>query len=216
MTGEIVDRLWQFQPDLAAILRLNCRCFRVQPNLYPLETESRKERRRSREQKTPLFLRWQGIIFGLVQTLLEDQDLSETQNVAVVQRFIEEVINQGRLEAADELVLEDFIELDPLPGQEQGRQGLKDVIGMLRTAFPDIRWVIEETIASGEKVVTRFKWSGTHRGDFLGVPATGRKVAVPGVVIDRLSGGRMADSRILMDTLGLMQQLGVIPGPPSA
>ena len=142
--------------------------------------------------------------------------MSETQNVAVVQRFIEEVINQGRLEAADELVLEDFIELDPLPGQEQGRQGLKDVIGMLRTAFPDIRWVIEETIASGEKVVTRFKWSGTHRGDFLGVPATGRKVAVPGVVIDRLSGGRMADSRILMDTLELMQQLGVIPGPPSA
>jgi steroid delta-isomerase-like uncharacterized protein len=129
---------------------------------------------------------------------------------------VEEVINQGRLEAADELVHEDFIELDPLPGQQQGRQGLKDVIGMLRTAFPDIHWVIEETIASGDKVVTRFKWSGTHRGDFLGVPATGRKVAVPGVVIDRLSGGRMADSRILMDTLGLMQQLGVIPGPPSA
>ena len=142
--------------------------------------------------------------------------MSETQNAAVVQRFVEEVINQGRLEAADELVHEDFIELDPLPGQQQGRQGLKDVIGMLRTAFPDIHWVIEETIASGDKVVTRFKWSGTHRGDFLGVPATGRKVAVPGVVIDRLSGGRMADSRILMDTLGLMQQLGVIPGPPSA
>jgi steroid delta-isomerase-like uncharacterized protein len=129
---------------------------------------------------------------------------------------VEEVINQGRLEAADELVHEDFLELDPLPGQQQGRQGLKDVIGMLRTAFPDIHWVIEETIASGDKVVTRFKWSGTHRGDFVGVPATGRKVTVPGVVIDRLSGGRMADSRILMDSLGLMQQLGVIPGPPSA
>ncbi|UWZ84170.1 ester cyclase [Occallatibacter riparius] len=142
--------------------------------------------------------------------------MPEIQNVAIMQRFVEEVINQGRLEAADELVHEDFVELDPLPGQQQGRQGLKDVVVMMRTAFPDIQWVIEETIASGDKVVSRFKWSGTHSGDFLGVPATGRKVAVPGVVIDRLSDGKMADSRILMDTLGLMQQLGVIPGPPPA
>lgn len=141
--------------------------------------------------------------------------MPEIQNVATVQRFVEEVINQGRFEAADELVHEDFVELDPLPGQQQGRQGLKDVIAMIRTAFPDIHWVIEETIASGDKVVSRFKWTGTQRADFLGIPATGRRVAVPGVVIDRLSDGKMADSRILMDTLGLMQQLGVIPGPPA-
>lgn len=139
--------------------------------------------------------------------------MPEPQNIATVQRFVEQVINQGRLEAADELVHEDFVELDPLPGQQQGRQGLKDVIAMIRTAFPDIHWGIKETIASGDKVVSRFKWSGTHRADFLGVPATGRKVVVPGVVIDRLSDGKMADSWILMDTLGLMQQLGVIPGP---
>ena len=143
----------------------------------------------------------------------EDRTLSEAQNVATVGRFVEEVINHGRLEAADELVHEDFVELDPLPGQQQGRQGLKDVIAMMRGAFPDIHWVIEETIAAGDKVVSRFKWSGTHRGIFAGIPATGRSVTVPGVVIDRLSGGKMADSRILMDTLGLMQQLGVVPGP---
>lgn len=137
--------------------------------------------------------------------------MSEKENIAVLERFVEEVINRGRLEAADELVEENFVELDPLPGQRQGREGLKDVIGMMRIAFPDIHWVVEETIASGDKVVSRFKWSGTQRGDFLGIPATGRKVVVPGVVIDRLSGGRMADSRILMDTFGLMQQLGVIP-----
>lgn len=137
--------------------------------------------------------------------------MSEKENIAVLERFVEEVINRGRLEAADELVEENFVELDPLPGQRQGREGLKDVIGMMRAAFPDIHWVVEETIASGDKVVSRFKWSGTQRGDFLGIPATGRKVVVPGVVIDRLSGGRMADSRILMDTFGLMQQLGVIP-----
>jgi steroid delta-isomerase-like uncharacterized protein len=132
-------------------------------------------------------------------------------NIAVVTRFLEEVINQGRLEQADELVAVDFVELDPLPGQRQGRDGLKEVIGMMRAAFPDIHWVADETVAGGDKVVTRFTWTGTHRGTFLGVPATGRSVSVKGVVIDRLVGGKMTDSRILMDNLTMMQQLGVIP-----
>ena len=100
--------------------------------------------------------------------------------------------------------------MDPLPGQQQGREGLKDLIRMMRLAFPDIHWVVEETVASGDKVVSRFRWTGTQRGDFLGIPATGRSVNVPGVVIDRLEGGKMTDSRILMDTLAMMQQLGVI------
>jgi steroid delta-isomerase-like uncharacterized protein len=101
--------------------------------------------------------------------------------------------------------------LDPLPGQQQGREGLKDVIGGMRAAFPDIHWVIDEMVAEGDKVVSRFTWTGTHRARFLGIPSTGRKVTVKGVVIDRLADGKMADSRILMDTLGMMQQLGVIP-----
>ena len=146
----------------------------------------------------------------------EDQSLSESANITIVQRFVDEVINDGRFDAADELVHEDFVELDPFPGQRQGREGLKDVLRMFRDAFPDIHWMVEETIASGDKVVSRFKWSGTQRGNFLGIPATGRKVAVPGVVIDRLKDGKMADSRILMDTLGLMQQLGAIPAPPNS
>jgi steroid delta-isomerase-like uncharacterized protein len=139
--------------------------------------------------------------------------LSEARNVATLERFVEEVINQGQFEAAAELVEENFVELDPFPGQQQGREGLKDVIRMMRIGFPDIHWTVEETIASGDKVVSRFKWTGTQRGEFLGIPATGRKVTVPGVVIDRLNDGKMADSRILMDTLGMMQQLGVIPRP---
>lgn len=132
-------------------------------------------------------------------------------NEAVVARFIEEVINQGQLNTADEIVAEDFIELDPLPGQRQGREGLKEVIAMLRSAFPDIHWVTDETISAGEKVVTRFNWTGTHHGPFLGVPPTSKSVRVRGVVIDRVVSGKMTDSRILMDTLGLMQQLGVVP-----
>ena len=132
-------------------------------------------------------------------------------NSAVVGRFVEEVINQGRLEVADEIVALDFVELDPLPGQSQGREGLKEVIAMMRAAFPDIHWVIEETIAEGEKVVSRFTWTGTHKGTFLGIPATGKSVSVKGVVIDRVVGGKMTDSRILMDSLGMMDQLGVMP-----
>lgn len=137
----------------------------------------------------------------------------EAQNIATLERFVKEVINEGRYESADELVQEDFVELDPLPGQQQGREGLKDVIRMMRSGFPGIHWVVEETIAAGDKVVSRFRWTGTHEGRFLGIPASGRKVSVSGVVIDRLSGGKMADSRILMDTLGMMQQLGVIRIP---
>jgi steroid delta-isomerase-like uncharacterized protein len=141
--------------------------------------------------------------------------MSDT-NKTVIQAFIEEVLNQQRLDRADDLVKENFVELDPLPGQEQGREGLKAILGALFSAFPDMHWVVKEMVAEGEKVVTRFVWTGTHRGVFLGIPATGRSVEVKGVVIDHLEDGKMADSRILMDTIGLMQQLGAIPGPPSA
>ena len=139
--------------------------------------------------------------------------MSVSENIATLMRFVEEVINQGRLDAADELVEEDFIELDPLPGQRQGREGLKEVIAMIRAGFPDLHWVIDETVAADDKVVSRFTWTGTHKGAFLGIPATGKVVTVHGVVIDRPHAGKMADSRILMDTFGLMQQLGVIPAP---
>jgi steroid delta-isomerase-like uncharacterized protein len=133
------------------------------------------------------------------------------ENKKVLEAFVEDVINQGRLERADDLVGPDFVELDPFPGQQQGREGLKDVIGGLRAAFPDIHWVVEEVVAEGDKVVSRFTWTGTHRATFLGIPSTDKKVTVKGVVIDRLADGKMADSRILMDTLGMMHQLGVIP-----
>jgi steroid delta-isomerase-like uncharacterized protein len=134
-------------------------------------------------------------------------------NKAVIQAFIDEVANQGRFERADVLVKEDFVELDPLPGQAQGREGLKEILRTLRAAIPDWHWPVVEMIAEGEKVVSRFVWTGTHRGNFLGIPATGRSVEVKGVVIDRLEKGKMADSRMLMDTMSLMRQLGVIPEP---
>ena len=131
----------------------------------------------------------------------------------VGRRFVEEIINKQNLAAADELVAENFVELDPLPGQAQGREGLKQILAMFFAAFPDLHWTVEEDAAEGEKLWSRFTWRGTHRGDFLGVPATGNQVEVNGVVIDRIVEGKMVDSRILMNELSLMQQLGVIPPP---
>lgn len=111
--------------------------------------------------------------------------MSTNNNKSVISTLIEDVINQGRLERADDIVMEDFVELDPLPGQAQGREGLKEVIRQMRSAFPDIRWTVDEMLAEGDKVFTRFTWSGTHEGAFLGIPGT--------------------------DTLGMIQQLGALP-----
>jgi len=88
--------------------------------------------------------------------------MTPAESKTVVNRFVEEVINQGRLEQADELVVADFVELDPLPGQQPGREGLKEIIAQMRAGFPDIHWVLDEQVAEGEKVVSRFTWSGTH------------------------------------------------------
>ncbi len=139
--------------------------------------------------------------------------MSVEENREIGRRFVEEVINKQNLAAADEIVAEDFVELDPLPGQVQGREGLKQILAMFFAAFPDLHWTVEEDAAEGDKLWSRFTWRGTHRGDFLGIPPTGNQVEVNGVVIDRIVEGKMVDSRILMNELSLMQQLGVIPPP---
>ena len=136
-------------------------------------------------------------------------------NRQVISAFIEDILKRGNFERAVDLVHENFVELDPFPGQKQGREGLVEIIAHMRTAFPDMHWKVSETVAEGEKVVSRFTWTGTHRDTFLGILATGKPVEVKGVVIDRLESGKMADSRILIDTLGLLQQLGVVPPPPT-
>jgi steroid delta-isomerase-like uncharacterized protein len=134
-------------------------------------------------------------------------------NSEIIRKFIEEVLNGGNIEASGKYFWDDVVEQVPLPGQGPGLQGLKDVLRGFQAAFPDMRWRIEEQISEGEKVVTRFEWTGTHRGIFFGVPATGRPVKSWGMVIDRLEGGKVKDTRIIMDALGLMTQFGVFPPP---
>ena len=139
--------------------------------------------------------------------------MSTLENAAVVRRFTEEVITQGDIDSAARFVWEDVVEQVQFPGQGPGLEGLKDILRGMRTAFPDLDFAIKEQIAEGDKVASRFEWSGTHQHEFLGVPATGRQVRVWGVVIDRLEEGRIKDTRIIMDIFGLMMQLGVFPSP---
>ena len=134
-------------------------------------------------------------------------------NTNIVRHFVTEVLNQGKIESTGEFFWEDMVEQVPLPGQGPGLRGLQDVLRGMRAAFPDMHWTVEEQIAEGDKVMTRFEWTGTHRTEFFGVPATGRPVRVWGVVIDRLEGGKIKDTRIIMDALGLMMQLGTFPPP---
>jgi len=136
-------------------------------------------------------------------------------HAAVVRRFATEVISQGHLDRAAQFVWEDVVEQVPLPGQGPGLEGLKDILRGMRAAFPDLNFSIEEQISEADKVASRFEWTGTHHGAFLGVPATSRQVRVWGIVIDRFEEGRIKDTRIIMDILGLMVQLGVLP-PPGA
>jgi len=132
-------------------------------------------------------------------------------NKARVREFVDRVLNAGEIDATGEYFRTDMVEEVPLPGQGPGVDGLKEVLTAIRRAFPDIRWSVEEQVAEGEKVLTRFVWTGTHRGEFLGIPATGRTVRVWGMVIDRFEGPKIQSTRILMDTLAMMQQLGVVP-----
>lgn len=139
----------------------------------------------------------------------------QRDNAAIIRSFVDEVITEGKIESAGQYVWEDVVEQVPLPGQGPGLDGLKDILRAMRAGFPDIIFSIQEQITEGDKVASRFEWTGTHQGEFLGIPATGRHVRVWGIVLDRLENKRIKDTRIIMDTLGLMIQLGALPSSPT-
>lgn len=138
--------------------------------------------------------------------------MSAEQNKAVVRRYAEEVVGQGKLSVVDELFSEHYVghvSGFPLMNRETDKQ----FVAMLRTAFPDLEKVIEDLIADGDRVVDRSTYQGTHQGLFQGIPPTGRKVKVQGINIFRFEDGRVAETWTVVDNLGMMQQLGVIPAP---
>jgi steroid delta-isomerase-like uncharacterized protein len=138
-------------------------------------------------------------------------------NKAISRRVVDEIFNAGRFEAADELVTENFVGHDPaLPEPMMGPEGLKRQAEGYRSAFPAMRITIEDEIAEGDRVVTRWTARGTHEGELFGIPATGREATVTGMTIDRIVDGRIAEQWNSWDALGLLQQLGAIPAMAEA
>ena len=132
-------------------------------------------------------------------------------NKQLVRRFFDEVCNGRDLAAAGTIFTTGHVYHDPSsPGIADGPQGMKDLIGAYQTGFPDAHWAVDQTMADGDTVITRWTGSGTHRGDLLGIAPTGKQVSIPGVWIHRIENGRIAESWNVWDTLGMLQQLGVV------
>jgi steroid delta-isomerase-like uncharacterized protein len=138
--------------------------------------------------------------------------MTTEENKAVVRRYYDEVLNAGHIDALQALAVLQYNEHDPLPGQTNGLEGLRQRVEMLRSAFcPE--FTIEDMVAEQDKVVVRWTSRGTHRAAFMGIPATGRAFAIAGIDIHRMEEGKMAEHWHVVDQLSQLQQLGVIPGP---
>ncbi len=135
------------------------------------------------------------------------------QNKALVRRSTEEIWNNGNLALADEIYAANYVAHDPAnpPDLGSGPEAVKKLVTMYRTAFPDVQLTIEEIIAEGDQVVTRWTARGTHKGDLMGIAATGKQTTVTGMGITRIAGGKIQEAWGNWDTLGMMQQLGVAP-----
>jgi len=129
-------------------------------------------------------------------------------NKNLVRRLFEEVLNGGRLELLDALVAPAYVENSPAPGQVPGPAGVKAKIEALRTAFPDVRFVLEELVSEGAIVAARYHWEGTHGGAFLGIPPTGRRVSVRGMDFYRFADGWLVEHWDNVDEFGMLSQLG--------
>ena len=128
---------------------------------------------------------------------------------------MEVAFSQGNMDVVDELIAPDYVHHfpdDPEGGGVRGPEGMKELIGSFRSAFPDIEFIIDEQVAEEDKVVMRITARGTHEGELQGIPPTGRRVTLMGMVMSRSAGGKMVESWELYDNLGMMQQLGLAPG----
>lgn len=133
------------------------------------------------------------------------------QNKALSRRFMEEIWNKGNVAAIDELYSPDYVSHNNPPGVPGGVEGVKVFTSLYKNAFPDTQLTIEEQVAEGDLVVTRWTAKGTHKGELMGIPATGKQITVTGIGIDRIANGRIVEGWGEFDQLGMMQQLGVVP-----
>lgn len=139
--------------------------------------------------------------------------MSTETNKAIARRFFEDIFSQGNLAVADEIIASGYQDCGPgaIPGLPPGPEGSKMLVTVYRNAFPDIDFTIDEQIAEGDTVVTRWTATGTHKGELAGIPPTGRSVTVVGVAVDRVVNGKLVVGWDISDRYGMLQQLGVIP-----
>ena len=139
--------------------------------------------------------------------------MSAEENKAVVRREMEELFNHtGNLDAVEEIIHPDYVSYEPTNGETRGVEGAKQFAATYREAFPDLTCTIEDMVAEGDKVVMRFRGSGTHQGETEAFgPPTGKRMEISGITIKRLAGGKIAEAWTNFDALGMMQQLGLIP-----
>ena len=136
--------------------------------------------------------------------------MSLQENKDIVQRVVD-LFNEGKLEQVKELYTTDYCNHDPSAPDVHDREGLMQVFAAWGAAFPDALVRVEDMVAEGDKVVKRWTYHATHTGEFMGIPATGKKVIMHAATIYRLSGGKVAECWWNYDSMGMMQQLGVIP-----
>jgi len=137
--------------------------------------------------------------------------MSPETNIATVRRMIEQVYNKRRLDLIEEFFTVDIVQHIVGYPSSTGLEELRKNIAMGLNGFPDFRLIVEDEIAAGDKVAARWTMTGTQKGEAFGIPATGRQVRHSGMTFYRLSNAKIAELWFLADTLGMMQQLGVIP-----
>ena len=134
------------------------------------------------------------------------------QNKMIARRIFEEIENEGNFTVVEQIFASDFVNHLPF-GEMHGIEGAKQFGLMLRTAFPDLHTTVEDQIAEADRVATRWVAHGTHRGEFQGVPASGRQIKISGMTMCRIADGKIVEQWGNPDLFSMMQQLGVIPTP---
>jgi steroid delta-isomerase-like uncharacterized protein len=140
--------------------------------------------------------------------------MSAEVNKAIVRREVEEIFSRGNLDAADEIYAPDYVGHEPTtPEDIRGLEGAKQYAAVYREAFPDLQVTVEDQIAEGDRVATRFTARGTHQGELEGIAPTGNRVEITGIVISRVADGKIAEDWTNFDALGMLQQIGAVPQP---
>ena len=143
--------------------------------------------------------------------------MSAEESKATMRRYFLDAFEQGNIDLLDELLAPDYVNHTPAtPDLPTGPEGVKGVVTMFRSAMPDLRVLIEDMIAEGDKVATRYTLEGTHEGELFGVPPTGQRLSIESITVERVSDGKIREHWRVTDELGMMQQLGAMPAPEHA